>query len=173
MLDSFAGSPIYGIFDLKSGFDSCMLAPELQDLTTFRVNRMGSLRQTMLPQGYTNSPVEFQRHMTHMIEPMIPEKADVFIDDCTLKGPKTRSWDEAIPENPHIRKFMWSYTKNLQEMLARIHESGATVSGTKIVLATPRLAMLGAIVSIDRMHVSHEITTRLKKWPSCQNPTEV
>ena len=72
-----------------------------------------------------------------MIEHMIPEKADVFIDDCTLKGPKMRSWDETIPENPCIRKFVWSYTQNLQELLARVHESGATVSGTKIILATP------------------------------------
>jgi hypothetical protein len=27
MLDSFTGATIYGIFDLKSGFDSCVLAP--------------------------------------------------------------------------------------------------------------------------------------------------
>ena len=32
--------------------------------------------------------------------------------------------------------------------------------------------MLGAIVSIDGMHVSHEITAKLKKWPSCWNLTE-
>ncbi len=102
-----------------------------------------------------------------MIEPMIPEKADVFIDGCALKGPKTRSWDETIPENPQIQKFVWPYAQNLQEMLARIHKSGAMVSGTKIVLARPHLAMLGAIVSIDGMHVSYEITAKLKKWPSC------
>src|SRR5260370_32082522 len=149
MLDSFTRLSIYGIFDLKSGFDRCVLAPELQDLTTFRGNRMGSLRQTTLLQGYTNSPVEFQRCTTHMIKPMIPEKADIFIDDCTLKGPKTRSWDETIPENLHIQKFVWSYAQNLQEMLARIHKSSPMVSGMKIVLATPCLAMLGAIVSID------------------------
>ena len=58
-------------------------------------------------------------------------------------------------------------------MLVRIYESGAMVSGMKIVLSMPHLAMLGAIVSIDGMHVSHEITTKLKKWPLCQNPTEV
>ena len=173
MLDSFAGAAIYGIFDLKSGFDSCVLASESRDMTTFGANRMGSLRQTTLPQGYTNSPVEFQRRTTHMIEPMIPEKADVFIDDCALKGPKTSSQHEPIPENSQIRKFVWQYALNLQEMLARIFESGATVSGTKIVLATPCLAMLGAIVSIDGMHVSHEVTAKLKNWPPCRNPTEV
>src|SRR5258708_2482632 len=62
---------------------------------------------------------------------------------------------------------------NLQEMLTRILESGTTISGSKIVLATPCLAMLGAIVSIDRMHISHEVTAKLKNWPSCRNPTKV
>ncbi len=108
-----------------------------------------------------------------MIEPMIPEIADVFINDCTLKGPKTLSQSEPIPENSQIRKFIWQYTLNLQEMLARILESGTTVSGSKIMLATPCLAMLGAIVLIDGMHISHEVTTKLKNWPSCRNPTEV
>ena len=142
-------------------------------MTAFGANRMGSLRQTMLPQGCTNLPIEFQRCTTHMIEPMIPKKADVFIDDCALKGLKTRLRDEPIPGNSQIRKFIWDYAEKLQELLARIRESGATVLGTKMVLATPHLAMLGAIVLIEGMHVSHEITAKLKNWPSCRNPSEV
>ena len=173
MLDSFAGAAIYGIFDLKSGFDSCVLAPVSHDMTTFGVNRMGSLRQTTLPQGYMNSPAEFQRQTTHMIEPMIPDKADVFIDDCALKGIKTQQQDEPILENPQIRKFIWEYALNLQELLLRIKESRATISGSKMVLATPQLSMLGTVVSINGMHISHEITAKLKKWPTCQNPSEV
>src|SRR5260370_31773470 len=113
MLDSFAGAGIYGIFNLKSSFDSCILAPVLHDMMAFGANRMGSLRQTTLPQGYTNSPAEFQRRTTHMIEPMIPEKADIFIDNCALKGLKTRFQDEPIPENSQIRKFVWEYMLNL------------------------------------------------------------
>jgi len=108
-----------------------------------------------------------------MIEPMIPDKADIFIDDCALKGPKSLSQNESIPENPQIRKFVWKYALNLQEMLARILESDTTISGPKVVLATPCLAMLGAIVLIDRMHISHEVTAKLKNWPSCRNPTKV
>ncbi len=42
-----------------------------------------------------------------------------------------------------------------------------------MVLATPRLQLLGAEVAIDGAHVSHEVTTKLAKWPTCQNPTEV
>src|SRR6266581_2895476 len=33
--------------------------------------------------------------------------------------------------------------------------------------------MLGAVVSIHGMHVSHEVTAKLARWPSCRNPSEV
>ena len=48
-----------------------------------------------------------------------------------------------------------------------------TVSGTKMVLATPWLQPLGAEVSIKGAHVSHEVTAKLKRWPLCCNPTKV
>ena len=41
------------------------------------------------------------------------------------------------------------------------------------MIATPRMQLLGAEVSIEGAHVSHEITAKLAKWPSCRNPTEV
>jgi hypothetical protein len=40
--------------------------------------------------------------ITHMMRPMIPEKAKVFMDDVAEKGPKTWYNDEPIPENPKI-----------------------------------------------------------------------
>src|SRR5258708_9712565 len=55
----------------------------------------------------------------------------------------------------------------------RVQASGATISGSKMVLATPRLQLLGAEVALDGAHVSHEVTAKLAKWPTCRNPTEV
>src|SRR5260221_5726346 len=55
----------------------------------------------------------------------------------------------------------------------RVQESGATISGSKMVLATLRLQLLGAEVALDGAHVSHEVTAKLAKWPTCRNPTEV
>ena len=68
---------------------------------------------------------------------------------------------------------MWKYAKSVQELLARVMESGAMISGMKMVLAMPRLQLLGAEVAIDGAHVSHEVTAKLARWPSCKNPTEV
>ena len=61
----------------------------------------------------------------------------------------------------------------MQELLARIHKSGAMVSGSKLILATPHLQLLGAEVSWEGAHVLHETTVKLAKWPHCKNPMEV
>ena len=173
MIESFAGRATYGLFDLKSGYDNRMLAPISRDLTSFYAEGMGMLRLTRLPQGHTNAVAEFQRCTQHMIGPMYPENAEVFIDDCAAKGPKSDFENATISGNDQIRKFVWEYALVVQELLARIHESGATVSGTKMVLATPRLQLLGAVVALDGAHVSHEVTAKLAKWPTCRNPTAV
>ena len=60
MIESFSGRAIYGLFDLKSGYDSWILATISRDLTSFYVEGMGLLRLTRLPQGHTNSVAEFQ-----------------------------------------------------------------------------------------------------------------
>src|SRR5260370_20265535 len=86
---------------LKSGYDSRILSPISHDLTSFYVEGMGMLRLTRLLQGHTNSVAEFQRCMQHMIRAMYPGKAEVFIDDCAVKGPKTKYRDETIMGNDH------------------------------------------------------------------------
>ncbi len=173
MIESFAGCAVYGLFDLKSGYDSCILTTVSRDLTSFYMEGMGLLRLTQLPQGHTNSVAEFQRCMQHKIGPMYPERAEVFIDDCAIKGPKSRYNANTIPENAQIREFVWEYAQSIQELLARVLESGATISGPKMVLVTPRMQLLGAEVALDRAHVSHEVTAKLAKWLTCKNPTEV
>ena len=41
MIESFSGWAIYGLFDLKSDYDSRILAPQSRDLTSFYVEGMG------------------------------------------------------------------------------------------------------------------------------------
>ena len=173
MIESFSGRAVYGLFDLKSGYDSRILSTLSRDLTSFHVEGMGLLRLTRLPQGHTNSVAEFQHCTQHMIGAMYPDRAEVFIDDCAAKGLKTRYTEETVLGNDQIRLFIWEYAKIVQELLARVHESGATVSGSKMMLATPRLQLLGAEVDLNGAHVSHEVTAKLARWPTCRNPTEV
>ncbi len=79
------------------------------DLTSFYMEGMGLLRLTQLPQGHTNSIAEFQWCTQHMIGPMYPERAEVFIDDCAIKGPRSRYNENTILGNAQIRVFVWEY----------------------------------------------------------------
>src|SRR5258706_13688800 len=108
-----------------------------------------------------------------MIGAMYPKKAEVFIDNCAIKGPKSRYNGNTIHGNEQIRVFIWEYVRAVQELFMRVQESRATISGSKMVLATPRLQLLGAEVALDGTHISHEVTAKLAKWPTCQNLTEV
>ena len=164
---------IYGLFDLKSGYDSRILAPQSQDLTSFYMEGMGLLRLMQLPQGHTNSVAEFQQCSQHMIGAMYPDQAEVFINDCTVKGPKSMFDGRTIPGNDQIQVFVWKYAESVQELLARVLESGATISRSKMVLAMLRLQLLGVEVAINGAHVSHEVTAKLARWLPCRNPTEV
>ena len=97
----------------------------------------------------------------------------MFIDDCTVKGPKSTFSGSMVPGNNQIWVFIWKYVKSVQELLVRVLESGVTILGSKMVLAMPRLQLLGAEVAIDGAHVSHEVTTKLARWPPCKNSMEV
>src|SRR5258708_14115135 len=134
---------------------------------------MGLLRLTQLPQGHTNSVAESQRCSQHMIGSMYPEQSEVFIDDCAIKGPKSMYNGNMIPGNDQIRGFVWKYANSVQELLARVLEVGAIISGSKMVLVMPRLQLLGVEVAINGAHVSHEVTVKLARWPVCKNPMEV
>src|SRR6266436_2732811 len=46
MIESFSSRAIYGLFDLKSGYDSRVLVTISRDLTSFYVEGMGLLRLT-------------------------------------------------------------------------------------------------------------------------------
>ncbi len=108
-----------------------------------------------------------------MIGAMYPDQAEVFIDDCAVKGPKSMFDGRIIPGNHQIWVFVWKYAESIQELLARVLESGATISRSKMVLATLRLQLLGVQVAIDGAHVSHEVTAKLARWLPCRNTMEV
>ncbi len=170
--ESFVGRAVYGVADLFSGFDARTLAEVSRDLTTFHCLD-GPERLTVLPQGCTNSVQEFQRCARHAIQPEIPNHADVFIDDCGIKGPRSRYNDEVLPENPGIRKFIYEYAMTLDRVFARFEESGLTASGTKLIIASPKVQIVGSVVSLEGWHLAHGIVTKVLNWPCPQSVTEV
>jgi hypothetical protein len=85
-VESYGARQCYTVFDLFWGFDARIVDPRSHDMTAF-YTPLGLLRLTALPMGYTNSPDEFQKCMTFILQDEIPDVANIFIDDLPIKGP--------------------------------------------------------------------------------------
>ena len=168
--ESFVGHVIYGLVDLFSGYDGRRLGVASRPLTTFS-SLIGPHRSCVLPQGATNSLPEFQRCTTHTLQEEIPKNGGVFVDDVGLKGPTSTYDDEELA--PGIRRFVFEYATILDRFLARFIEAGITASGKKLVLATPRLHIVGTIVSKDGWHLEHGLVTKISNWGPLTSVTDV
>lgn len=175
-VEPFAGAQCYSVFDLFCGFDARKLAPQSRDLTTF-LTPLGPLRLTSMPMGYTNSPAEFQQSMIFIIQPEIPDVANIFIDDLPIKGPKTQYLDasgmpEVLPENPEIRRFIWEHAVDVNRVMHRIKESGATFSAKKIQMCRPEVIIIGQKCTPDGRLPENRKVDKILNWPILKTPKE-
>jgi hypothetical protein len=170
--DAFTGYSVYGTMDLYWGYHHRVIHKDSRPLTACQT-LVGLVQLTTLPMGYTNSMQEFQRSTSHIIKHLTPDRALSFVDDIGIKGPKTRYEDAPIPENPNIRRFVWEYAHTLYECLAVMIKGGATASGKKLVLATPRVTIVGHECDLDGIRPHHGIVTKVTNWPIPRNVTEV
>ena len=67
IIENLKGCSFYFVADLKSGYDAVPLKDESRDLTAFHVYDLGLMRLTSLPQGYTNSMIEFWERTSHTV----------------------------------------------------------------------------------------------------------
>jgi len=169
-VEPFAGRQCYTVFDLYWGFDARRIHEKSRDLTAF-LTPLGLLRITALPMGYTNSPAEFQRCMTFILQEEIPETANVFIDDVPIRGPESQYLDEdenpeTIPENPGIRRFIWEHANDVHRVLHRVGCAGATFSGSKkIQMCRPEGIILGQKCTANGRLPTDEKILKILNWP--------
>jgi len=168
--ESFVGHVIYGLANLFSGYDGRKLAVVSRPLTTFTC-LIGPLRSCVLPQGATNSLPEFQRCMTHTLQEEIPKNGNVFVDDVGLKGPTLTYNNSEIA--PGIRRFVYEYAMILDRFLMHFIQAGIMASGSKMVLATPCLHIVGTIVSKEGWHLEHGLVMKILNWGPLMSVTDV
>lgn len=87
--EMLGGRACYSAFDLFVTYDQHKLAEESRDLTTF-YTPMGTLHLTSLPMGATNSVAVLQGDVCFILRDEIPNVTAPFMDDVTVKGPRTR-----------------------------------------------------------------------------------
>ncbi len=171
--ESFAGHSIYSAGDMFSGFDARILDVQSRPLGTFHLPD-GPKQQTTLIQGYTNSIQEFSRCTDHVLKRLKSDGiADNFIDDCGVRGPRSRYDDEHIVGNPAIRRFVYEFAQRVDRFLATLIAAGVTVSALKTILACTLLAIVGTIVCQEGWKVGPSLVERVLRWPVPQDVHEV
>ena len=168
-VEPFAGRQCYTVFDLFWGFDARKVHPACRDLTAF-LTPLGLLRITSMPTGYTNSPAEFQQCMVFILQHEIPHVANIFIDDLPIKGPVSQYLDhngkpETLSENPGIWRFIWEHAVDVNWIMHRIKESGATFSAKKTQICRPEVVIIGQKCTPQGRLPDDEKVSKIKNWP--------
>jgi transposase InsO family protein len=176
-VEPFAGRQCYTVFDLFWGFDARRVHPDSRDLTAFSTP-LGLLRLTSMPMGYTNSPAEFQKCMTFILRDEIPSVANIFIDDLPIKGPATIYPDkdgnpEVLRENAGIRRFIWEHAVDVNRVMHRIKQSGATFSGKKCQICLPEVLIVGQCCTPEGRLPDGDKVEKILNWPLPENITQV
>jgi transposase InsO family protein len=175
-VEPFAGRQCYTVFDLFWGFDARKVHPASRDLTAF-LTPLGLLRITSMPTGYTNSPAEFQQCMVFILQDEIPHVANIFIDDLPVKGPVSQYLDEngkpeTLPENPEIRRFIWEHAVDVNRIMHRIKESGATFSAKKTQICRPEVVIIGQKCTPAGRLPDDDKVAKILNWPTLTTTKE-
>ena len=131
---------------------------------------LGLLRLTCMPMGYTNSPAEFQKCMVFILRDEIPHVANIFIDDVPIKGPASTYLDvsgnpETLKENPGIRRFIWEHALDVNRIMHRIIQAGATFSATKCQICLPEVLIVGQKCTPEGRLPDDSKIEKILKWP--------
>jgi hypothetical protein len=177
VIEAMAGRACYSMLDLFVGYDHRTLDSSSRDLTTIQ-SPIGAVRLTCLPQGWTNAGAIFHEDVTFILEPEIPDVAWPFMDDCSIKGPATRyetndGGFETIPDNDHVRRFVWEHLNDVHRILHRLHCAGATVSASKLFIAVPEVVILGHKCNYEGRVPDDSKIAKIRDWPNCKSLADV
>jgi hypothetical protein len=176
-VEPFAGWQCYTVFDLFWGFDARKVHQDSRDMTAF-ATPLGLLRLTSMPMGYTNSPAEFQKCMIFILRDEIPTVANIFIDDLPIRGPATIYPDlhgkpEVLRENPGIRRFIWEHAVDVNRIMHRIRQAGATFSAKKCQICLPEVLIVGQTCTPEGRLPDKDKVQKILNWPLPETITQV
>ncbi|KIN93987.1 hypothetical protein M404DRAFT_169458, partial [Pisolithus tinctorius Marx 270] len=136
-----------------------------------------------MPQGYTNSPSEFQSCTAFILQDEIPHIANIFIDDLPVKGPATCYEDadgnaETLPKNPGICRFIWEHAVDMHRVMHQFAHAGGTFSGLKSQVCQPWVKRNSVIILGQACHPhghspdDHKVK-KVVNWPTLTTPKDV
>jgi hypothetical protein len=144
LVDRLSGYPIYTLLDAFSGYDQIPIDRTSRDLTAIGTP-LGTLRMTILPQGYTNSPAIYERIMSKILAEQKGKTVDNLLDDITVHN-ESRDRDDTILDNG-CRMFIMDHINNVEKTLEKLINANLTISVEKAIFGTDCATALGHQIS--------------------------
>ena len=113
--------------------------------------------------------------MTMILHDEIPQKANIFIDDLPIKGPKTQYLDEegnpeVLKENPGIQRFIWEHALDVHRMMHKVTCAGATFAAAKAQICLPEVLIIGQICNAQGRSPDTKKVDKILSWPPLTTP---
>ncbi|BHF70212.1 hypothetical protein SprV_0301326200 [Sparganum proliferum] len=154
-LDALGNAAWFSTLDLKSGYWQVEIHPDDRHKTAFTVPQ-GLYEFQTLPFGLCNAAATFQRLMYRVLQPLIPDKCLVYLDDIIVFG---RSVDE--------------HNHNLRAVLEALRSAGLTLNPTKCLFLRREVNFLGHLISPGRISPLPDRIQCIRTWPTPTTQTEL
>jgi Reverse transcriptase (RNA-dependent DNA polymerase)/RNase H-like domain found in reverse transcriptase len=146
LLERLNRAKIFTKLDIRQGFHRIRMAPEAEDLTSFRT-RYGMFKYRVLPFGLANGPAAFQRLINELFMDCLDVFLTAYIDDLLIYS------DNELEHEIHVKK-----------VLTRLRGAGLQAAIHKCEFHVKRTKYLGFIVSSDGIEVDPEKTAVVTDW---------
>ena len=154
-LDRLAGSSIFSIVDLASGFHQMPMDPSSEEFTAFNT-RYGQYQYKVMPFGLRNAPSSFQRMMNLVLGDLVDRICVVYIDDILIYS-KTRE----------------EHLLHIKLILEKLREFGLIASAEKCKFCLSKVDYLGFTISHNKIEPQQEKIKCILEWPKPENSSQV
>ncbi len=156
IFDCLAGSKIYSVLDMKSGYHQIEVDEEHKSRTAFSAGPLGFYEFNRLPFGLINAPATYQRQMEQIFGDLHFKICMIYLDDLIVFA---KSADE------HLSR--------LRQVFQRVRESGLKLSPKKCNLLKDKVKYVGHIISSDGVAVDPAKVEKILNWPEPKDADEL
>ncbi len=125
LVQRLKGYRYYGTLDLTSGYHQLVLDPKSRWLTSFMTSR-GTWQFKRVPFGLRNAPAIFQRVMMEILDGLVGNICEIYIDDVIIFGNTEEEFVERV-----------------RMVFQRFRERGVIIKPSKCVLGATSIEYLG------------------------------
>jgi len=146
LLDALAGSKLFSMLDLLSGYWQVPLSPDAQDKATF-ISQDGLWKWKVLPFGLTSAPAIFQQLMEQVLSGLHWKSLLIYLNDVIVISPDF---------DTHVSR--------LREVFDRLRAAGLKLKPSKCALLQREVKYLGHVVGRDKVATDPEKVRAVRDW---------